>query len=1028
MNDELNLSDFLPSYGDINEGINEGVNENLNPYNENFYVTLNNKKEFSELKLGEREKRPEFKGDLYKHQKIISRFLSSYTMYNSLLLFHYMGTGKTCSAFGTTEKIRKEDELRVSNGENPIFKGVIILARGQGLINNLVNELIFKCSTGDKYVPENYETLTVLEKNIRKKKKIQDYYKFHTFYTFAKEIFSLSNEEIKRRYSNRIIIIDEVHNIRKAEDKEENVKVTYDEIHRFLHTITNSKILLLSGTPMRDEANEISMVMNLILPLEKQLPREEDFDKEFMKKQNSELNYLVVRKKKIDKLKEYFKGTVSYLSSLTSLSKEYIGNYTINNINTFTLDTDEMSKFQSKYYYRAFKKDKSEAGIYTNSKQASLFVFPSGKYGKEGFITLKKHKTRYLLSNEIINYLNEGVDGNIQKKLENLKRLSSKYHKTINQLLFSENRSAFVYCNLVEGSGAIIFSLLLQEFGFSQANGNEKNHGLRYAILTHTTTTIPQMSNIINRFNHPDNCKGNFIKIIIGSRVAGEGLTLLNIQDIHILTPFWNYAEISQAISRGIREGSHDILIQNGIQPQIKIYQHTSIPQIRKGNEYIRSDKLSIDLEMYKTSASKDISIKSVERIMKESAMDCGLTYKVNFKPENKDYSRECDYQICDYICDGLENYNYSEDLSTYNLYYSDKVILELQHSFEKLFRNNFSISIDEFKNISDNSYYEIITALRNLINYNLTLKNKYGFSCYLKENNNNYFLVNSISSLPEKFSEYYVKNPYIKDPIKFSTLLNEIQVKYIPIIIETLPMHIKDESYFLKLINRVPTEIKESLIESSILAREKGIKKNIKFRDKIISFFEHYIEKIEECYISSFLYEEYNTLRCLSGNIWKNCSRDIEEKWTNRKEELQIDLENNKYGYYGIYDPEKEKFWIRDVTEENKIESEDRRSKTTGSECNSTGWSRQKLLKLIYDIKLEYPEDYCEKISKKDVYDKAMKNTWLKTIINKSMSKEDLCRLLYYSSFNKGKLCPVLREWFRKNNLLVIGKKDEKK
>ena len=82
-----------------------------------------------------------------KNQKIIARFLSSHTMYDSLLLVHQMGSGKTCSAIGAIEKIKNE---------NSSITGVYIFASGVNLLNNFKKELRDKCTSG-QYVPEGYK-------------------------------------------------------------------------------------------------------------------------------------------------------------------------------------------------------------------------------------------------------------------------------------------------------------------------------------------------------------------------------------------------------------------------------------------------------------------------------------------------------------------------------------------------------------------------------------------------------------------------------------------------------------------------------------------------------------------------------------------------------------------------------------------------------------------------------------------------------------------------------------------------------
>ena len=47
----------------------------------------------------------------------------------------------------------------------------------------------------------------------------------------------------------------------------------YENISEFLHIVKNRKILLMSGTPMKDQPNEIADIMNLILPKEEQFDR-----------------------------------------------------------------------------------------------------------------------------------------------------------------------------------------------------------------------------------------------------------------------------------------------------------------------------------------------------------------------------------------------------------------------------------------------------------------------------------------------------------------------------------------------------------------------------------------------------------------------------------------------------------------------------------------------------------------------------------------------------------------------------------
>ena len=212
------IYDFLPKYPNINND----SNEIFNPYDDNFYQNIFRKKEFYDEKLDKTEDFPEEVGGLLKHQKIIARFFSSRTDYNQLLLVHEMGTGKSCSAIGAIEEIKK------SGG----FRKALYLAKGEALINNFINELIFKCTDG-RYIPENYDSLTKLEQAHRKKKMVRDYYNFNTFETFAKYIKNTRDIDLRKDYNNTIIIIDEVHNLR-IQEKVSGLNL-YEQFIRFLH-------------------------------------------------------------------------------------------------------------------------------------------------------------------------------------------------------------------------------------------------------------------------------------------------------------------------------------------------------------------------------------------------------------------------------------------------------------------------------------------------------------------------------------------------------------------------------------------------------------------------------------------------------------------------------------------------------------------------------------------------------------------------------------------------------------------------
>lgn len=673
---------FLPKYPNIN---NEEDIDFLNPYDENFYQAIFEKKEFYDERLDEKVEKTE-EGTLLKHQKIISRFLSSHTPYDQILLMHQMGTGKSQAAIGSIELILKN--------ENSSFTGAIIVAKNQTLLGNFKGEI--KKLTGNEYIPPGVSELTEGEEKARTKKLMSKHYSFSTFYEIAKNVKTLriangdnndddenerdyfepySNQNIIDEYSNKIIVIDEVHNIRSKEDDEKNKEKInkYKEFYYLLHNVKNCKIILLSGTPMKDNIGEFPDVLNLILPRDQNFETGDDFVKEYFKNDK-------IIPSKADEFKEKIKGRVSYLkSSVSEVKKEFVGKKNVGKLKHFIVDEHNMSKFQSGAYIEANNK---KSGFELQLRQASSFVFPDKTFGSEAFPkqkegknsewiklvkktqTVKKRKgddkKYYVLTDKFKEKLQGKTD---EETLKNIKKYSVAFYYCIkdilesvkkdkngNCMIDSNGKSSFVYTEFVFGSGGILFSLLLGLFGFSRAYGDEKTKGCRYVLFNNEIVDDNERLKLLNRFNNPDNLHGEYINIIIGSKSVSEGVTFKNIQKEYIITPHWNYSETDQAIARGFRFGSHQALLDSGVIPKVEVYQYVSIPVNGEGKPLYKD---SIDLRMYTIAEGKDIAIKQIDRLVKEASIDCALTYKRNYTP-GYDYQRECDYMDCSYSCDGV--------------------------------------------------------------------------------------------------------------------------------------------------------------------------------------------------------------------------------------------------------------------------------------------------------------------------------------------------------------------------------------
>ena len=226
--------------------------------------------------------------ELAPHQMFVRNFLSFQTPYNGLLLFHGLGTGKTCSAISVCEEMRdymkqtgitRKIVIVASPNVQQNFRLQLFDERKLKEINGLWN---IRACTGNKFLKEiNPMNMRGLKKeNIIKqiKRLIKESYNFMGYTEFSNfiaktvekynSIENLSerkirqNRAIKREFSNRLIVIDEVHNIRISDDSPN--KKTAKNLLTLVKQADNLRLLLLSATPMFNNYTEIVWLINLL--------------------------------------------------------------------------------------------------------------------------------------------------------------------------------------------------------------------------------------------------------------------------------------------------------------------------------------------------------------------------------------------------------------------------------------------------------------------------------------------------------------------------------------------------------------------------------------------------------------------------------------------------------------------------------------------------------------------------------------------------------------------------------------------
>jgi superfamily II DNA or RNA helicase len=1012
----IQFSDFIPYYPLFDDNLKYILSneETEGTFNYDIY----RKKEFFETKLKKFENRPIKPGDLLNHQVFMSRFLSTKTPYNGVLLFQAMGTGKACTSIGIIEKIKNDGN----------YNGALIMMKNERLIQNYVKELVTVCTEG-QYLPKNAKDYS--RRDIEKK--TGDFYQFKTFAQFAtgknsNSIKNMSDENIIKYYSNHIIILDEAHNLRPAGDKEQ-----YEQINRFLHLVKNCKIVLMTGTPMRDSADEIAYLMNLILPEDRQMPVDKEFNEIFINQEG------VLKDEKIDEFKQYIAGRVSYLKSMENLSIKikYIGERRNHH---FILDYIKPSDFQLESYKNAYNIDLNdkEKGIYSNSTEASLCVFPSSKkqnWGKAGKLWDKELVT-------------------------NISKYSCKYAKCIERI--NENGGIhFIYSDSLNGSGVKTLAYVLTKLGFEKSvNGGEKDARKRFCLISGEV----ESAKLLRTINDPKNKNGEIIKVIIGTSVLSEGFTLKNILNIHILTPFWNFARIEQTIARGIRFASHKDLEMDDKIVEVKVYLYTMETTGVK----------SIDEEMYKRSETKDLVIKSIERVIKETSFDCALNRDRNILPPSYDFSRECDFRECDYKCDFITQKQYLSpdiDISTYNLYYSDNEVAKITSIIDELFKVKTVINISDIRVANKNL---LLKTIEMLITFNHVVIDSLGFKAYIRTNGKVIFLTYDLEFDASFFSSFYQENFALQEYQSFECCVNKMFSDNYPKLLDKM-IGTTDLNEKIKTFNKFSINAKEVLLEQCLNKWiENGrtdlstISKNPSEQQPlslfVLSQLSDFLLFRDGIYISTLL----TIPRCRdTKNVkWNDCNDKIQEIIGNIQNERKVNLEKNKYGIYGINNSTDftniKNFKIREVSKTIQKESQDDRKITKGKVCDT--WNKELLLILINKLKIphQYKPDNetrqnllkkcmnSEDISKWFLKDKESKQKKIETLkknaqeaaIQKRKSKkdidieeineddvviledlqdDDLKRLLYWESMKKPMICKEIRDFLNKEGLLTI-------
>ena len=235
--------------------------------------------------------------DLLTHQQIVRDYINLYTPYRGLLLYHGLGSGKTCSSIAIAEGLKTDKKVlimtpaslkknyreEIKNCGDLLYKKnqnweFISTEQNPEYIDTLMNILSlsrdFIKKQGGAWLinsqkDSNLEELTSDDRDSLDKqleKMIDNKYEFKNYNGLRNETLRVWSDNYENNpFSGKVVIIDEAHNfISRIVNKLSKPLSLSMRMYKYLQEAEDCKIILLSGTPIINYPNEIAVMFNIL--------------------------------------------------------------------------------------------------------------------------------------------------------------------------------------------------------------------------------------------------------------------------------------------------------------------------------------------------------------------------------------------------------------------------------------------------------------------------------------------------------------------------------------------------------------------------------------------------------------------------------------------------------------------------------------------------------------------------------------------------------------------------------------------
>lgn len=809
----------------------------------------------------------QFEKTYYQH--FVSQYLSRRSPYRGLLLYHGLGSGKTCSAVTIAETLQsnhlitEEPSVWVISRkalkdtfEQEIFQTSMLLNKDSDFAKQCTGDMYYKLiPNADKMTQD--KLLQRINKIIKSKYTIFGYVQFANMVNQWKE-----DKVLQDKIHNKIIIIDEAHNIRNIEALEGSNKRIVEPLIDVLKNGTNNRLVLLSATPMYNEPEEILWLMSLLLINDHRegildpynLPTAFTTSGEI----NENIKNLCIQLSKT--YISYVRGNNPFTFA-TRLDPPSTETNFVKEVPHTILSGEKLDKNEEKWLswipgklvasplgqlqldaitaYEERKKNKiSTATLRQINICAYKKLLGKDNYeyqeGKDGLLSVLTRSDKsepvqfkYINSNEQI----------FDPSYGNLSLFATKLN-TLNSIIKSSKGIVLIYSMFIYG-GILPISIMLEHMGFSRYKERNilktsvksvsnkqsiKYDGIqnpKYCIISSESDKEimgdSKISDLLKDINSEENKNGENIKVVIISPVAGEGLSFKNIREMHIIDPWYHLNNQEQAIGRAIRNCSHSTLPIE--ERNVTVYLHSTV--------YPDNSKETSDLHAYRLSANKYIRIQNLYSLIHSNAVDCKLMKNINYFPKElfdfnimmrTSRNQQIPYRFGDEIKDEIKCSNNKDkqvlDVRSFREESYATFIPTLQQKLKKYIENN-ETNIYEYEHLLKivHPNREIGTKVIESVLYPFKLKgNKYMIY------HNGKFIVSTISkdvSIPTRL--LYVKEEIEKKEVDTECKLEEV--------LEQMNKY-EDNEALLKIYQSLDSKCWAKFAEDVVLNKIKNIDK----------------------------------------------------------------------------------------------------------------------------------------------------------------------------------------------------------